>query len=113
FAFLGVFFAPVCGIQIMDYFVIRGQKLDARGLYENAQGSAYYFYGGINPAGFMAVIAGFFTYVFLLNPVTYVSSAVFKYTGASVPALVISGVVYYAATKLFMEKSGVGAYQVQ
>ncbi|MCG8616202.1 MAG: cytosine permease, partial [Desulfobacterales bacterium] len=97
FAFLGVFFAPVCGIQIMDYFVIRGQKLDARGLYENAQGAAYYFYGGINPAGFMAVIAGFFTYVFLLNPVTYVSSAVFKYTGASVPALVISGVVYYAA----------------
>jgi NCS1 family nucleobase:cation symporter-1 len=105
FAFLGVFFAPVCGIQIADYFFLRGQKLNPLGLYDNSKGSPYYFIGGVNPAAVLGVIAGFCCYVYLLNPVSYVSHAAFKYTSASIPALLISGLVYYVATRLFVSKN--------
>ncbi|MCF8067364.1 MAG: cytosine permease [Desulfobacterales bacterium] len=110
FAFLGVVFAPVCGIQIVDYFYLRKQKLNTRGLYESKSGSAYYFWGGINPVAFIAVIAGFFTYKSLLHPYLYTSSALFKYISASVPALVVSAVIYYVLTKLFIVKSKIGDY---
>jgi len=105
FAFLGVFFAPVCGIQIVDYFFLRGQKLNPLGLYENGSGSPYYFVWGVNPAAILAVISGFCCYVYLLNPVSYVSHALFKYTSASIPALIVSGFVYYLVSKMFVTKS--------
>jgi len=110
FAFLGVFFAPVCGIQIVDYFVLRKQQLNTKGLYEKKPGSAYYFLGGINPAAFLAVLAGFLCYTNLLNPVTYESSGLFKYMSASIPALAASSVVYYAVTKLFVVNRRIGDY---
>jgi len=110
FAFLGVCFAPVCGIQIVDYFFLRNQQLNTRGLYETAPGSAYYFLGGVNPAAFIAVIAGFLCYTNLLNPVTYESAAMFKYLSASVPALLVSAVIYYVISKLFLVNSKVGDY---
>ena len=110
FAFLGVVFAPVCGIQIVDYLFLRKQTLNTRGLYETNAGSAYYFLGGINPAAFIAVIAGFFCYTNLLNPVTYVSNGLFKYVSASIPALVVSAAVYYIITKLFITNSKIGDY---
>ncbi len=110
FAFLGVVFAPVCGIQIVDYFFLRNQTLNIRGLYQTGTGSAYHFWGGINPAAFLAVIAGFFCYTNLLNPVSYESGAIFKYISASVPALLVSAMVYYIITKLFLVNSKIGDY---
>ncbi|SDP74689.1 cytosine permease [Desulforhopalus singaporensis] len=106
FAFLGVFFAPVCGIQIVDYFLLRKQQVNSLGLYQTDTDSPYYFFGGINPAGVLGVLAGFFSYVYLLNPVSYVSHAPFKYTSASIPALVISALVYYGATKILCRNMG-------
>jgi nucleobase:cation symporter-1, NCS1 family len=110
FAFLGVVFAPVCGIQIADYFFLRKQQLNTRGLYEKESGSAYYFIGGVNPAAVIALVAGFFTYTYLLNPVSYESAAIFKYVSASIPAVIVSMIVYYVITKLFIEKSSIGDY---
>lgn len=109
FAFLGVFFAPVCGIQIVDYFLLRGQRLNTLGLYDDSQESSYYFFGGVNPAAFAGVLAGFCCYVYLLNPVSYISHSPFKYTSASIPALLVSGIVYYVATKVIC--TSVGDYQ--
>lgn len=110
FAFLGVFFAPVCGIQIVDYYLLRNEKLNLNGLYENHAGSPYYYIGGVNPVAMLAVLAGFFCYVWLLNPVSYVSSGAFKYIGASVPALLISALVHYVGSRLFILPRKIGAY---
>ena len=110
FAFLGVFFAPMCGIQIADYFFLRRQKLNTLGLYANDQNSAYYFVGGVNPAAVAAVVVGFLCYVYLLNPVSYVSHAPFQYVSASVPSLLFSGLVYYVVTKAYVLKAGIGDY---
>ena len=111
FAFLGVVFAPVCGIQIVDYFFLRKQTSNTHGLYESQTGSAYYFIGGINPVAFIAVIVGIFIYTNLLHPVSYESGALFKYISASIPALMVSAVLYFILTKLFCVKTNIGSYK--
>lgn len=35
-AFIGVFFAPLCAIQIVDFLFLRGQRLSVRGLYDRS-----------------------------------------------------------------------------
>ena len=35
-AYIGVFFAPLVGIQIVDYFVLRRQRISLRGIYDRS-----------------------------------------------------------------------------
>ena len=46
-AFIGVFFAPLCAIQIVDYFLLRKQRIDIRGVFTSGEGTAYHYWGGI------------------------------------------------------------------
>ena len=46
-ALVGVCFAPLCGIQIADYFVLRRGHIDVPAIYETHPGSRYYFLGGL------------------------------------------------------------------
>ena len=110
FAFLGVFFAPMVGIQITDTLFLRHGKVRVDDLYDNSKRSAFYFIKGINPVAILSMVIGFITYVYLLNPATFVSHGSFKYTGASLPAIVVSSVVYFIATRFYSEKKGIGAY---
>lgn len=107
---LGLAFAPMCGIQIVDYFILRKQRLDVASLYLRDRSSRYWYWGGINYVGFAAFIAGAATYLYLLDPVTYESRAPFQYTTATIPALVIAGLVYWIGTKAVTAPLGKGGY---
>ena len=109
-AFMGVLFAPMCGIQIVDYFLFRKQRLDVRGLYLGGSGSSYHYWGGVNPAGLLGLVAGFATYVYLLDPVTYVSHDPFKWVTASVPSAVVAALVYALVTVVAVRPAGRGGY---
>lgn len=109
-AFLGVCFGPICGIQIVDYFLLRKQRLSGPGLYD--YNGPYRFWAGINPVGLLAFAAGVVTYVYLLDPVDYTSRAPFQYMTASVPAIVVSGAVFYVGTRLINQPLGRGGYAV-
>jgi len=109
-AFMGVLFAPMCGIQIVDYFLFRRQRLDVRALYLGGRGSGYHYWGGVNPAGVVGLLAGFMTYVYLLDPVSYVSHDPFKYVTASVPSAVVAAAVYAIVTVAAVRPAGRGGY---
>jgi len=109
-AFMGVLFAPMCGIQVVDYFFFRRQRLDVRGLYLSGRGSSYHFWGGVNPAGVLGLLAGFATYVYLLDPVTYVSHDPFKWVTASVPSALVAAAVYALVTVAVVRPAGRGGY---
>lgn len=109
-AFLGVCFGPVCGIQVVDYFVLRKQRFDVAALYDDRPGSTYRYWGGVNPVGFVAFGAGVASYIYLLDPITYESRAPFQYMTASVPAFVVAGAVYWLGAKLVLERLGKGGY---
>ncbi len=68
-ALIGVAFAPLCGIQMIDYFVLRRRRIDIRAIYADEPGGAYYFWRGINPAALLALAAGCCTYVLLAQSV--------------------------------------------
>jgi NCS1 family nucleobase:cation symporter-1 len=109
-AFIGVFFAPLVAIQIVDYYMLRNQKLDIRALYDNSPDAPYAFWGGFNPAAIVGMAAGFFTYIYLLNPLTYVSHSPYEYLTASLPTAFVGGLVYLIATKILVQPAKRGGY---
>lgn len=102
-AFIGLMIAPMVGIQIADWHVLRrGKTLRVSGLYQQSQASCYWYLGGFNPAGIIALALGSVTYQLLLDPVTYEPrSSLFKYVTASLPALVVAAVVYSLLSMLW------------
>ena len=111
-AFLGVLFAPVIGIQIADCFFLRRHQLNVRSLFDKSKGSAYYYWGGVNLASVAAIVAGFVTYVSLLNPITYEVNSLFAYAGAATPSIILSGLVYFIFTKAIVLPANKGGYQM-
>jgi len=109
-AFIGVFFSPICAIQIVDYLIIRRQKISIRGIFSSGPGAPYHYWGGFNPAAILAMAAGFVTYLYLLNPVTYASRSPYEFLTASLPTAVVAGIVYAAVTLLINKPAGKGGY---
>lgn len=109
-AFIGVAFAPLCGIQIVDYFLLRRRRLEVRALYADWAGQPYYFWHGFNPAALLALGAGCATYVMLLNPLSYASRGPYALLTASLPAAAAAALVYSLASLLVM-RAGRGGYR--
>jgi len=105
--------APLCAVQIVDYFILRHRQLSVRDLFLPADQSAYGYWKGVNYVAFAAVAAGAVTYSLLLNPVTYEPSALFHYTTASIPAFVVAGITHYTLTRLVVQRLGIGGYPLR
>ena len=110
FAFFGAIWGPVCGIAIVDFMILRKQKLDIRGLFDKSEGSPYAYWGGINPAAFLAGIIGFFVYIYILDPLTYISNVPFEYLSATLPSCIVAGVAYFILSKVIVQSAGKGGY---
>lgn len=109
-AWVSLVLAPLCAVYFVDFFLLRRRRLDVRGLYEGRTRSRYAFWGGFNPAPFVAVAAGALTYYALLSPLTYEQAYVFRFVSASVPAFLVAAVVYWLLTKLVVQPLGKGGY---
>lgn len=109
-AFIGVFFAPLCAIQIVDFLILRRQRISIRGVYLEGPGSPYQYWAGFNPAAILGMAAGFFTYLYLLDPISYASHAPYQYLTASLPTAFVGGLVYWLATVLIVRPAKLGDY---
>jgi NCS1 family nucleobase:cation symporter-1 len=105
--------APLCAVQIVDYFILRRRQLHVRDLSLPINQSKYGYWKGVNIVAFIAVGAGAVTYSLLLNPVSYESSALFRHTTASLPAFLVAGLVYYVLTRLVVQPLGLGGYDIR
>jgi NCS1 family nucleobase:cation symporter-1 len=110
-AFIAVGFAPLCGIQITDYYLLRRRQIDIRGIYDFSKDGAYRFWGGVNPAAVIAMAVGVSVYIYLLNPLSYESRVPYQYVTASLPTALAAGLVYALLTKLVVMPSGRGGYR--
>ena len=109
-AFLGVIFAPLVGIQMIDYFVFRKKQLNIKDLYNSSSNSVYTFWKGWNPASIFALLAGFITYFYLLNPLTYESRFPYQFLTATLPTMAIGAAVYWFITRFVIIPLGWGGY---
>jgi NCS1 family nucleobase:cation symporter-1 len=110
-AFMGVAFAPLCGIQIADYYFIRRRRIDIRAIYDQSPAGRYRYWAGVNPAAIVALAFGCAVYLYLLNPLTFESHGPYRWVSASVPAAVLSGCLYMALTYLFVIPARRGGYE--
>jgi len=66
---LGAILAPVYGIMIVDYYVIKNQRLDVNQLFSTKKGGKYYYNDGWNQKAFVAwAIAGIFSVLTVWHP---------------------------------------------
>ncbi len=110
-AYIGVFFAPMVGIQIVDYFGLRRQHISLRAIYDRSPGAPYAYWGGINPAAVVAMVAGVGTYLYLLNPQSYAIHEPFSFVGASLPSAFVAALVHWLLTVLWVRRTGRGGYR--
>jgi len=106
-ALIAVAFAPICGIQIVDYFVLRRRRVDVRAIY-TVRGD-YQFWGGFNPAALIALTVGCCVYIGLLNPLSYQSNGFYSYFTASLPAAAAGALAYFIGGLLVI-RAGRGGY---
>lgn len=106
----GAFLAAICGTVLADYFLLRRQRIDLRGLYGHGAASPYHFTGGFNVAALLSMGLGALTYVLLYNPQTLETRPAFNLLTASVPAVVVAAVAHLLLTALLVRRAGQGGY---
>jgi len=109
-AFIAITFAPICGIQIIDYYVLRRGRISVRAIFDNGRAGAYYFYSGVNPAAIVGLAVGIALYTYLLNPLSYVSRWPYRYVTASIPTALAAALVYWMVTRMMVLRAGRGGY---
>jgi NCS1 family nucleobase:cation symporter-1 len=109
-AFIGVGFAPLCGIQIVDYYLLRRGHIDIRAIYDPSPGGAYVFWAGFNPAAVIALIVGCGVYLYLLNPLSYASHDPYRMLTASLPAAAAAAAAFALMTRLLVLPARRGGY---
>lgn len=106
----GAFLAAICGTVVADYFWLRRERIDVRGLYGAGASSPYHFTGGFNIAALASTGLGAVTYVLLYNPQTLETRPAFNLLTASVPAFVVAAVAHVLLTALVVRRAGQGGY---
>ena len=80
---------PVAGIMVVDYFLIRGTRLDSYSLYR--RDGIYEYSKGINPAAIVALVFG----VFVALVGRFVPRLAFLYDYAWFVGFFLAGAIYY------------------
>ena len=107
----GVMFVGICGITLVDYFLLRRQKLDVPGLFSRSKRGPYWFWGGVNPVAVIVALGSIAFYLAMYDPITLETHFAFKYFGAGLPTMVLSGLVYWVAMRLLVIPAGKGGYK--
>lgn len=119
FDFILIFGAMLAGpywaIILVDYFFLRKQKINVKACFE--KDGPYKFFKGINPVAVFSQIIGMIVWLFLGGWMTgfeMITSSfgmtLFNALGATLPAIIVSAIVYYVLTKFFLKKYDYGDY---
>lgn len=110
-AWTAVAFAPLSGVALVDYLILRKGRIHAQSLFNDGRNSDYRFWGGVNPISFIALIGGAIVYWLLFNPQTLDAHGPFIWISASVPACIAAGLIHYVLTKAIALPAGRGGYE--
>lgn len=95
---VGGVFVPLWTIVLVDYFVVRRMQVSDRDLFadESPDGTTASAFGAWNRSGFISLAAGLVVYFTL----SYGLPQVAEQLTASLPAILVSGIVYWALARL-------------
>lgn len=107
----GTIYGPLSVIYFVDYFILRKQQLNIRGLYVLDSADPYYFWNGYNIAALISFIVSTALYFVILNPITFASSTIFNLFTATIPVVIVGGISYYILSKTIVIPKGYGNYE--
>lgn len=103
YAFIGFVTGIYAAIVVADYLFISKGKFRMREFFSLRAG--YQYAKGWNPAALVALVAGFVTYLLILNPLTWESpTGLFPYTTALIPMFFVTATVYTVVMKCYVVK---------
>lgn len=108
----GVFIAALCGVIIADYFVLRRQRVLVRELYAHGKDDPLRFTGGVNISALFAVAAASVFYLWVYNPITLAAQPFFAYATASLPAVLLAGIIHTVFAYFLYVRRGKGGYRL-
>ena len=103
-------YSALTGVMIVDYFLLRRQRVALKDLFIEGKASTYYFTGGFNLASMLAVVMGPVLYSITFNPLTFAHTGYFRFTTASVLTTIAAGVVYWIFSHPLTLSRGLGGY---
>jgi purine-cytosine permease-like protein len=106
----GLLFAGIAAVMFVDFVLLRRQGFDVRHLFTDAPSGKYHFWGGVNPVAIAVVAVSLWLDVRLYDPVTMATAGLFRYCGATLPTVVVSGALYWLLTRLVVIPAGKGGY---
>lgn len=110
-AYNSAMFIGIAAVMLIDYVVLRRQRvLPAHLFVKNGEG-AYWFWGGINWVAMGVILLGLAVYLMLFDPLTLKVGPSFRYVGATMPTLAICMLAYYLAMRVLIARSERGGYR--
>lgn len=97
-------FVGIVGVSFANYFLVLKERIDLRAIFSHDPKGAYAFTYGVNWSAALSAIAGAALYRVLYDPATLAAAPAFRWFGASIPAMVVSGALFLVLTRLFSRK---------
>jgi len=99
-AFNGTMYGPISGILFADFIFLRRQKYNVWSIFEDHPNGSYHYAWGFNWIAIGSLLLGQVVYIWLYNPGTGATHALFYYINPSVAACVVPAVTYAIGMKL-------------
>lgn len=99
-AFNGTMYGPISGILFADFIFLRRQKYNLWSIFEDHPNGSYHYAWGFNWIAIGSLVLGQAFYIWLYNPGTGATHALFYYFNPSVTACVVPAVTYAIGMKL-------------
>lgn len=109
-AYNATMYAPISGVLLVDYFLLRRQRINVSQIFEDAPAGHYFFVRGFNPAALGCVLLGQLLYVWLLDPVTGTAHGPVRLLTATFPAVLLPALLYALLARLWLLPARLGGY---
>jgi nucleobase:cation symporter-1, NCS1 family len=106
----GLFFAGALGVILVDYFILRRQRIDPVHVFTLSREGDYWFWGGVNWIGIGVSILGSAVYLWMYDPVTLRTVPAFRFIGAGLPVCTGTAILYFVLMKTFVVRGVKGGY---
>lgn len=100
-AVIGFIGGPTVIIILVDYFLVRRQKISIRDMMEQGKTNAYFYSKGFNLVGVVAFILGTIAYFLVYDPINYAARAeVFNFTTGTGLSCIVAGISYFVLAQI-------------
>ena len=104
-------FVGLSGVVAVDYWILRRQRIELEQLFVAGPRGDYWFWGGVNWVAIAVATLGIAAYLWLYDPITLQSATVFRYSGAALPVISSTAILYYVSMRLVGFPTGRGGYR--